>query len=134
MWLISLDVHAGIQVHSRMPPARSFVTESQQLCAHILGLLQVTYAGWQLLHQTTPLGLPQRVVGLHTGMPLCYWADRLRRKVATSEALCIQIAAGTSKCGKKFKMTTSFLMQMMTLCGSTAASCTTQIIANQLRV
>ena len=58
-----------LQIHS-MPPARSFVTESQQLCAHILGLLQVIYADWQLLHQTASLGLPQRVVGLHTGMPV----------------------------------------------------------------
>ena len=73
---LSLDVHADIQLH-RMLPARSFVTESQQLCAHILGLLQVIYAGWQLLHQTAPLSLPQRVVGLHTGMPLCCWADCL---------------------------------------------------------
>ena len=69
-WMFTCRLH-------RMPPARSFVTESQQLCAHILGLLQVMFAGWQLLHQTAPLGLPQRVVGLHTGMPLCQRADCL---------------------------------------------------------
>ena len=76
MWL-SLDVllMQASELH-RMPAARSFVTESQQLCAHILGLLQVTFAGWQLLHQTAPLGPPQRVVGLHTDMPLCCLAVR----------------------------------------------------------